>query len=134
MYEQRESYDLHIEQNNNDIILDIRIIGNKKISLLLDNLQMKEKSEVSESQWKSSVNEKEKNFSSIMKVLNVKKRIIGVRDTSKNMKIKTGSSIIFNFLKIVFFASICLSIYLLIIKEWLIAGFIMFSMLLMVRL
>lgn len=123
-YQQREEYDLHIEQNNNIIILDIRIIGGEKVSLLLDSFQMKEESEVSESQWQSSANEKEKKFYSIMKVLNSKKRIIGVRDTSKNMKIKISSLIIFNFLKIVLIASICLFIYLLFIKEWIIASYI----------
>lgn len=34
-------YNLHIEQGNLEIVLDIKEVGNKKIRLLLNNLEIK---------------------------------------------------------------------------------------------
>ena len=119
-----EQYNLHIKQNDVDITLDIVKIGSKKISALLENLQYKEDSEVNESQCQSSLDERENDFLILKKDLNRKGKIVGIKDTNKKMKIAVNSCILYNFLVIVFIASIFLLISLLLAKEFMLAGFI----------
>lgn len=81
-------YELHIEQNNIDIVLDIDFFNVTKIESFLDNLQTKELDEVSETEWELSENDKEKTFSSYMKFLNTKGKIVGVKDTTISTTLK----------------------------------------------
>lgn len=117
-------YVLYIKQNEKVMALNIRTVGSDRITYFLDSIQMKGEFEVDESQWKSSESESEKELSSLMEILNTRKKIIGVKNANNNMRIQTGSCIVLNFLKVVLVGSIILSIFLLIIKEILIASYI----------
>lgn len=105
LYKEVEVYRLHIEQKDNNIGLNL---DSKKIRMLLDNLETKEKYEVDENIWNLSVNDREKTFFDYMDFLKGKQKIIGIKDTSKSMKISKDISIVFKFLICVFIVcSIC---------------------------
>lgn len=93
MYETRHRYDLHIEQDNDDIVLDIRTIGSNKIALFLKSIETKERQDINESQWQDSSSEKEKTFSNYMTFLSKQEKIIGVKDSSQKMRINNDSNI-----------------------------------------
>lgn len=96
-YRKTHRYDLHIEQDNNDIVLDISTIGSKKIKLLLDNFETKERQDITDSQWQESSNEKEKTFSNYISFLSKQEKIIGVKN-SNNMKIINNSNLMSKFI------------------------------------
>lgn len=88
-YETTYEY-LHIEQNDKEIVLDIVKVGRDKIKLLLNNIETKERQEVTTSQWQNSSTEKEKTFSNYIEFLNKQEKIIGVKDTSQKIKLNNN--------------------------------------------
>ena len=124
MHETYETYDLYIEQKNVQIHFDIKSVGAEKISLLLNNLNTKNKYEISEEKWRESENEYDSKTTDLINFFEGRERIIGVKDPNQKIKISKSSSIIFWFLLIVFMLCMILSIYLAIIKEFLFVGFV----------
>lgn len=87
-YEQKETYDLYIEQNNELLTLDIKTCGYEKIQQFIENLEMKSHQNSTEQEWKFSVNDREKIMSGYMKFLNMQGRIIGVKDENKKIRMR----------------------------------------------
>lgn len=99
-FSERECYNLYIEQNEQLIKLDIRVCGYEKIEKLINSLEFKEKSECTKQEWNSSVNEREKKMFAYKEFLDGQKRIVGVVDTEKNMKIDKNKNIGLYFLNL----------------------------------
>ena len=125
----RNRFYLYLEQNDTNVVLKVK---NRKVRQILNNLEFKEKYEVNKEIWNMSVNKREKIFVDYMNFLNSKQKIIGIKDTSKNIKISKSISIILKFLICVFIGCAITVIYLIIKRIYFIA--ILISLLLLVLL
>ena len=101
-----------------------RLIKLTNSLLTLNNLNTKNKYEISEEKWRESENEYDSKTTDLINFFEGRERIIGVKDQDQKIEISKSSSIIFWFLLIVFMLCMILSIYLAIIKEFLFVGFI----------
>lgn len=86
-------YNLCLQQNDVNIVFDIELLGSKKLSILLNNLQMKNREDVTLEQWQSSATVKEKTFSDYFHFLDKQKRITGVKDSNLNLKIMNNKNL-----------------------------------------
>lgn len=86
-------YNLYLQQNDTNIVFDIELLGSEKLSILLDNLQMQNKKDVTLEQWQSSATEKEKVFSDYFSFLDKQKRVTGVKNPNLNLKIMNNDNL-----------------------------------------
>lgn len=80
-------YNLHIQQNDKDIVIYLNYFGNDNLKRFLDNIETKEISEISMEENEKSLSQTEKTFLQIKKLLQNQKRIIGIKDLSQKIKI-----------------------------------------------
>lgn len=81
------TYFLHIEQDDNDIVFNMHGTKSTVIEFILNNIETKEKQDITESQWEESSSKKEATLFKYIKFLDKQEKIIGVKDSSKKMEI-----------------------------------------------